>query len=269
MKKIKFILKCFMWMLIILTALVVGVYFFLGTIVEKAIINILPSITQTAANVDKVDLSLLSGRVEILGLKIGNPKGYSDNNIFELGKILVTFEPKSILTDKIVINSVEIVGTGVSAELKNLKSLDTNVSQLQKNIESYLGSSEQKNILGKTTLETDEKTSGGSGKKVIIKDLKINDTKASFGISGKTVTIPLPDIHKTGIGEGKENKSFAEIIADILNMISWESVKATGTAVKDLTKQGISEVKNMIQEGKESLEEKTKSTIQGLKGIFQ
>ena len=116
MKKIKFILKCFMWMLIILTALVVGVYFFLGMIVEKAIINILPSITQTAANVDKVDLSLLSGRVEILGLKIGNPKGYSDNNIFELGKILVTFEPKSILTDKIVINSVEIVVTCVSSE---------------------------------------------------------------------------------------------------------------------------------------------------------
>ncbi len=268
MKKLKFILKCFVYLLIILIALVVGVYFFLGTIVEKAIVNVVPQVTQTTANVDKVDLSLLSGRVEILGLKIGNPKGYSDNNIFELGKILVTFEPKSVLTDKIVVNSVEIVGTGVSAELKDLKSLDTNVSQLQKNIESYLGSSEQKNIPEKENPKTAEKTKSGSGKKVVIKDLKINDTNASFGVSGKTVTIPLPDIHKTGIGEGKENKSFAEIVADILNMISWESVKATGTAVKDLTKQGISEVKNMIQENKASLEEKTKGAIQGLKGLF-
>ena len=264
MKKIKFILKCFMWLLIILLALVVGVYFFLGIIVEKAIVNVVPPITQTTANVDKVDLSLLNGRVEILGLKIGNPKGYSDNNIFELGKILVTFEPKSILTDKIVINSVEIVGTGVSAELKNLKSLDTNVSQLQKNIESYLGASEQK----KSPKKKDEKTTTDNSKKVVIKDLKINDTKASFGVSGKTVTIPLPDIHKTGIGEGKEHKNFVEVVADILNMISWESVKVTGTAIEDLTKQGISEVKNLIKEGKSSLEKNVNGTIQGLKGLF-
>ena len=236
----------------------------MGSIVREGINRYVPPITGTTASVQSVDLSLLSGQIEIKNLKIGNPKGFSDNNIFELGSVLVSFEPKTVLTDKIIIKSVLISGTKVSAELKNLYSLDSNVSALQNNINKYLGTDTSK---AKNNKKDEAKDDGG--KKVVIKDLKIKDTSLSLGVSGQTVTLPLPDIHKKGIGEDKKEKSMAQIFADILNMISLESVKGLGTAASDLAKKGWKGTKDVISGGAGAVTDTAKSVKDSIKGIFK
>lgn len=142
----RFIIKTVLWLILLLIIALVAGYFYLGTIVKEVVTRYVPPITGTTAVVEHVDLSLHKGLVEIRQLKIGNPKGFSDNSIFELGGIKVAFQPKSVLTDKIIINSVIIDGTKVSAELKNLYSLDSNVSALQQNINDYLGPTTKKEI---------------------------------------------------------------------------------------------------------------------------
>ena len=181
------------------------VYYYLGTIVKEGINRYVPPITGTTASVEDVDLSLLKGRVEIKNLQIGNPKGYSSNDIFRLGNVQVLFEPKTVLDDKIIIKSVIISGTQVSAEMKNLHSFDNNVSALQGNIEKYIGADSKKTEKAPVQKETAPKS---GGKKVSVKDLKVNDTSLSLGVSGHTITIPLPNIHKTGIGEDKKEKPY-------------------------------------------------------------
>ena len=273
-KLFRFILKCLFWLLLLLIVAVIAVYYYLGTIVKEGINRYVPPITGTTASVQDVDLSLLKGQIEIKNLQIGNPKGFSSNDIFKLGNIKVLFEPKSVLTDKIIIRSVAISGTQVSAEMKNLYSLDSNVSALQANINSYLGT-EKKTEEKKAPAQKAEAPKS-DGKKVIIKDLKINNTALSLGVSGQTVTIPLPDIHKTGIGEGKKDKSVAEVFADILNMISLESVKGVADAVSDLAKQGWKGAKDLVKGGAgvvtdtaKSVTDGAKSTVDGIKGLFK
>ena len=90
------------------------------------------------------------------------------------------------------------------------------------------------------------------------------------------MTLPLPNIHKTGIGEEKKAKTVGEIFADILNLISVESVKAVSTAATDLAKQGIKGAKDLIssganslKDGAKSISDTTKNTVKGLKGLFK
>ena len=275
----RFIIKAILWLLLLLVIALVALYFYLGTIVKEIVTRYVPPITGTTAVVEHVDLSLHKGLVEIRGLKIGNPKGYSDNNIFELGGIKVTFQPKSVLTDKIIIDSIIISGTKVSAELKNLYSLDSNVGTLQQNINDYLGPSNKKTKKkAEKPQAKDQKSSGG--KKVVIKDLQINDTILSLGASGKTVSLPLPNIQQKNIGEAKKEKSVGEIIADILNLLSWESVKGVANAAKDLAKQGvqfatdlakqgIQGATDLVSSGTNAITDGAKGTIDGIKGLFK
>ena len=172
-----------------------------------------------------------------------------------------------------------IDGTKVSAELKNLYSLDNNVSALQKNVENYLDVSDKKDAPQKTeTKQTQPKKS--AGKTVIVKDLKINNTEVSVGFSGHTVAIPLPNIHKTGIGEEKKEKTIGEIIADILDIISVESIKAVATGAKDLAKdiasgakdlakQGLKDAKDILSSGSEAVKGNAKKALQDIKGLFK
>ncbi|MBP5534330.1 MAG: hypothetical protein J6Y03_02345 [Alphaproteobacteria bacterium] len=269
---IRLIFKILFWLILLLIVALMCIYYYLGTIVREGVNRYVPPVTGTTASVGSVNLALLKGEIEIKELQIGNPEGFSSNDIINLERIYVTFEPKSVFTDKIIIKSVLISGTKVSAEMKNLYSLDSNISVLQDNINKYLkaDAAEQKAEEKKKDIKKSNE------KKVIIKDLKIKDTSLSLGVSGQTVTLPLPDIHKTGIGENKKGRSMAEIFADILNMISLESVKGLATAVSDLAKKGWDGAKGVISDGADavtgaakSVSEGAKNTFKSIKGMFE
>jgi len=218
----------------------------------------------------------LSGRIGIRDLKIGNPAGYSSNSIFELGRVDVAFQPKTVLTDKIIIDSVVISGTKVSAELKNLYSLDSNVGALHENINNYLGTPAKKTAEKK---EPPAKASG-NGKKVVIKDLQIKNTELSVGAAGATVSLALPDIQQKNIGEAKKEKTIAEVMADILDLISVESLKGVTKGAKDLAKQGVDfatdiakkgvdGAKDLVSSGASTVKDGAKSAVDGIKGLFK
>lgn len=266
----KCILKIVGVLLLLVIGAVIGIYYYLGTIVKEAIGRFVPPVTGTTASVDHVDLALIGGYIDIRGLKIGNPAGFSDKNIFELGSVRVDFEPKTVLSDKIIINSVAVSGTKVSAELKNLYSLDSNVKALQRNIESYMGSE------NKTTKTESAKTeSSAASKQVVVRDLSVKGSELTVGVGGQTVTLPLPDIHQKNIGEGKEKKSLVQVMADLLDSLSLESVKALAKAVQDLAKQGLSGAKSVLDSGVNQLKgageavgKGAKGTLDGLKSLF-
>ena len=55
-KLFRFIFKCLFWLLILLILAIVGVYYYLGTIVKEGINRYVPPITGTTASVEDVDL---------------------------------------------------------------------------------------------------------------------------------------------------------------------------------------------------------------------
>lgn len=263
---IRGLFKGLFYLVLLCVILLIVAYIYAGEIVKKAISVAVPPVTQTTASVDGVDLSLLSGKIGVRGLAIGNPKGFSDNNIFELGDIAVTFDPKSVFTDKIVIHSVAITGTGISAEM-NAKG-QTNVGVLNQNIQNYLGSS---NGGSKPAAATQPKEAQGSSKKVVIHDLKINDSKLTLGVAGQTMTLVLPNIHQTNIGEGKKSKTIPEMVATILSYFSSESVKAVLNSGNELMKQSLENAKGMLNSGKDAIKQQAdqaKGALDNLKNLF-
>lgn len=264
---LKRIFKFFAWLIVILAILIIAVYLSLGLIVKKAITTAVPPITGTTVDVDDIDLSLLGGHVSIKGFKIGNPEGFAAPSIFELGSIAVEFDPKSILTDKIIIKKVAIDKTSAAAEIN--KRGEVNIMLLQQNIENYLNKTPTTPAPQKEADKAPAKDSSG-GKKVVIKQLNIDNTKLQLGAIGQIVTINLPDIHKTGIGEEKgKSKTLPETIATILSYFSEASVKGIAQSGNQLFMQGLENTKAMLKQGREALNQQLDNVKDGASKISE
>lgn len=279
--------KLFKWLFILILVLclaVVGIYMYAGEIVKFSVEKFLPEVTQTNVQLNRVELSLLKGHVGIYGLNIANPQGYGSDDAFSLKQISVSFDPKSVLTDKIIINQILIDGTHVSAEAtyQNGK-ITSNLTQIQQNVESYLNkfnaSSGQKTAESKPQPQT-ESTTQGAGKQVVIRDLQINNSELTVGVMKQVVSTALPDIRKKNIGEQGQKFSWKDAVAYIFNLISAESVKGTVNAVQEALRQGALQIvgtaKDTLNAVKESAKESadnvvkdvTGNAVDAVKGLF-
>ena len=249
------LLKTIIWAILLIILLVVVLYFSAGKLIQHFAPDFISKITQTETALGEVDLSLFSGKIAINDLAIGNPSGYKDKNVFELGKILIDYDPKSLLTNKIIVNKVQLSGIGVSSEL-NVQGKN-NITQLIDNINKSLGTDNTKEEKKAPQAAAEPKQQKSeSDTSVVIRDLVIEDSSVRAGIAGQISTIPLPTIHQQNIGEQNE-QTIAQTVQGIITLISSESAKATVKATKDAAK-------NAIDAGKGTF----KGLKDGLKNLF-
>ena len=110
----------------------------------------------------------------------------------------------------------------------------------------------QKNILGeqkpatKKDSEADKKEKAAPSKTVVIKDLTVKDAKVSASISGIGMTLPLPAIHLTGIGENKPS-TFKQALASIMKVFSTETLNAIAKATTEALKSGANSLGSMLK----------------------
>ena len=257
MKFFKTIFKWIMYLILLLILILVGVYFAAGFLIKTAVSNIVPPITQTTASLDDVDISLFSGKVSFGGLKIGNPAGFSDKNVFELKEISVLFDPRSVLTDNILIHQVKVDGVTINAEL-NMK-MDSNLSVIKKNVQDFIGTDEKTSAKTAPPKATSQKAEGE--KNVIIKELTVSNVSLNPGIAAASARIPLPTIHLKNLGE-KKKESVANVIATGLNRLTLESITAFAKASKDMV---VDQVKSLTQ----GVKDVSDSVSSGFKNLFK
>jgi uncharacterized protein involved in outer membrane biogenesis len=164
--------------LIVVAVIVVG--FFLGTIVKTGMETVGPKITQVSIKVDAVNLSLLTGSARVKGLVVGNPEGYKTPQAISVDSAAVGVNPFSVLSDKIVVRSVRVEAAEITFE-GGLGG--NNLSKIMDNV----------NAIAKT------------GRKIEVDDFLITGAMVHVnltGMSGKEMTLPLPDIHLTNLGKG-------------------------------------------------------------------
>ena len=116
--------------LIVLAVVIVG--FFLNQTIKTAVTNVAPYFTGTPVALEKVDVSLLRGRVEIGGFTVGNPQGYSNPNAIELQKFVLDLDLGKLFSDPLVVEEVTIEGVTVDYE-PNLK-MGSNLQDIQANV---------------------------------------------------------------------------------------------------------------------------------------
>lgn len=266
--------KFLLVLLIILLLLVGGVYYLflnLEPIVKKAVNKYGSQITGTEVTLGGFKLSPLSGEAELTGIRVANPKGYQEPYILSVGSVYAKLNVKSVLEPVIVVEQIRITEPAISYELKDVTM--SNVSELLANINKNTssagaGTEDAAQKPAKAETEAQPKGETGAGKKVVINLLNVTggniNVGASLGGKGATADVPLPDIQLKDIGRenGKEGKSIAETVSDVLK-------KILDTAYETVVKQGLSGLKNLAEDGAKALEGAAQNLQESAKGLLQ
>lgn len=233
--------------LVVVGVIIVGA--FLGPIVKQGIETIGPRITKVSVKVDQVHLSLLTGSASINGLVVGNPNGYHTPQAISAKMIAVGVNPLSVLSDKIVLRSVQIESPQITFE-GGLRG--NNLSQILDNVNAASQSEAQQS----GTVSTNAAAPAKPSKKFEVDDLLITGAKVHVSLTdlgGKEMTLPLPPIHLTDLGKNKEGITVADLSRSVLNAIVSATVKAvsnTGVGVgkhaEKLGKEGVNTIKKSI-----------------------
>lgn len=235
----------------VLVALVlVGVFvlsFFLGGIVTSGINGFGPRITQTKVNLGSASISPLTGSGTLSNLVIGNPKGWSENNLCALGKIHLQVSPFSVLSDRILIEEILIDAPEFNYETKLIAS---NVKDLLKNIEEATGGA-RKDSSGATTKD-------GKPIKIEVRKFSLTNGKVRLGLGGTGATLPMPAITLTDIGTKEGGVTPDQLVLAVMKSVTSSIVTATASALGDLSKTGGA-----------SAAEGVKKAGEALKGLFK
>lgn len=265
----KRVIKFFAWFVAILVVLLIALYFTLDFWIKTGIEKVVPQITGTPVTVSSVSVSPFQGKATIKGLDIQNPKGFTTPSAFKLGEISVHVDINTVLSDTIVVKSVKIDGPEAAFELADGK---TNISVLQKNIESFTGTPDE--TKKKETKKAEEK-SDKPAKKVIVDDLQFTNGSVRLAAIGKDIKVPLPSIHMKDIGRDKPT-TIGQMVAKILDIFSIESLKSFANSGKEMLKSAGKELQNQVEgvkdnlkKGADSLKESGENLKNNIKGFFK
>lgn len=197
---------------------VVGLTFFLGSIVTAGVNRFGPSITQTKVELSSANLSPLSGSGTLHGLVVGNPKGWSDTPLCSLGKVHFDAAPFSILGDHIVVNEITIDAPEFNYETKIVAS---NVSDLLKNIEAVTGGS---------TPGAQPTAKNGKPIKFEVKHFALTNGKVRVGFGPTALSLPMPPIDLTNLGTSEGGITPDQLVFAVMKSVTGSIVTATTQA---------------------------------------
>lgn len=230
----KFLKARFVLVLVLVALLVLGAAlhpFFLGPSIKAAVEKIGPRVTQTRITLTKAHVNLFRGVVELEGLQVDNPAGYTTEAVIKVGAVKIRLAPGSVFTDTIRVKQVYISGAEAWYEMGIPSS---NVGKLQKQVAEFSGAQEKK--------AAQPQASGKPGKKVVIDDLQILGTRVHVGVKGAggaALPIPVPNIRKQDLGKEGDGKSIGQMSAEILTAILGgisDAALSAGKAVGDAGK---------------------------------
>jgi hypothetical protein len=225
MKKIVSILVV---LLVVAVLAVVGVAFFLGSIVKKGVETVGSKVAQVPVRLDSANISVLSGNGSLKGLFVANPEGFKSPSAIEAGEINVSIVPGSALSDVFVVRSVQVISPVIT--LEGLKG--DNLQKILGNLQASTGGRPKDK-----KPEAGEAKSGGAGKKIQIDDLLIKGGKVNLFIPmGGTASVALPEFHMTGLGKDSGGLTAAEISARVINEILNRGMSAAAGGGMDATK---------------------------------
>ncbi|MSU47523.1 MAG: hypothetical protein EXS37_00245 [Opitutus sp.] len=237
----------------ILAALgVVGVVvltFFLGNIVTAGINNFGPKLTQTKVTLASARISPLTGSGTLSGLVVGNPKGWSENDLCSLGKVHLSVAPFSLLGDHIVVNEIDIEAPEFNYETKIVAS---NVKDLLKAIEATMGGSKDT-----AAPQPGATTTSGKAIKFEVKKFRLKNGRVRLGVAGTGMTLPMSDIELTDLGTKEGGITPDQLVFAVMKSVTGSIVSATAKAAGDIGKTSGA-----------AAAEGAKKTVEGIKSLF-
>ncbi len=249
----KWVLRVGVIVLVLVIALLAGVFISLNSIVKKGVETVGPQLTQTDVRLGSAKLSPMSGNGELSKLFVGNPEGYKTPSAIEVKNVKVAVKLSSVLSKTIVIDEINLQAPEINFE-GGLTG--NNLMKILKNLE---GAPDDV----KTT--PNGKSASEGARKYFVKDVVIDGGLIHVNVSAlgntQAFTVPLPPIHLENIGSENNGVTAAQLCKEIMKPLVASAMKSGMEAVAGLG----SKVKEI---GKGATEQIDKTTS-GLKGIFK
>jgi hypothetical protein len=195
---------------VVVITIVVLLNFFGGAVIVKTVNLAGPQLLGVPVTLEKAHLALLRGHVRLTGLRVGNPEGFKTDSLFDLGRLEIDLDVRSLGTDTIHIRKILVDAPGITYE-RGLTS--SNIGKLLENLESKDSSA------GESKPAATEE----GATRVVIDQFVISNAKLKVSITGAAgfaAPIPLPTIELKDIGKEKEGATFASVIRDIVKAIA-------------------------------------------------
>jgi hypothetical protein len=247
-------------LLIVVGVAVLG--FYLNSMIKAGVEAVGPKITGTTMKLDAVDLSPLSGQGRLKGLVVGNPQGFQTASSFKLADAKVRVDLKTALSNKLVIEEILIDGPEITYEGGPSGS---NISKIQENVAAFT-----KSVTPKGAADSKPPTKDPAQKKVQINQFTLKNAQLNASTSmlkGKTVTLPMPDIHLKDIGKNSDGVTPETAAAEIFAAVNRSVVQSVAGAGKLLEKGAAAVGEAAKGVGSEAGKAGSKA-VEGVKGLF-
>lgn len=187
----------------------------LGRLIEEGVEEHGPPLTGTEVSLGGASVSIFDGAGELTDLRIGNPEGYSDDRAFDLGRIAIVIDPKSVASDVVRIRSLVVDGPKLLAEFDPAGR--NNLKAILNHVKAVAGGGGAK-----------KQTSGGPGKKLIIDEFRFENAQARALAPSLKLdkTVKLPPVVLKNLGAKQGGAAAADIANQILRPIVDATVAA-------------------------------------------
>ncbi len=229
--------KILLGIVIAVVALIVvgalAIHFFLDSAVKRGVETIGPKMAKVDVKLDAVHTSLLGGQGSLKGLVVGNPEGYKAPHAISVGTVAVSIKPGSLLSDKIIIKSINVEAPEITFE-GGLGG--NNLNKILANLNENTSGPGSTNIAGATPKEEKK-----ASRKLEVDDFQINNAKLDAnvtipGIGSKMLSLTLKPIHLTNLGTGPDGITAPELTKQVIQAIESQATEAVTSETGDLGK---------------------------------
>ncbi len=209
-KLLKFIAKTLVVLIVLVILLLLLNPLWVGQTAGMIANAVVPGMTGTDFNVDKIRVNLYTGTIRVEKLRLANPKGYDAEDAVSLDKLSVKLSTMSLFSSTIKIQDITIENPYVSY-------LDENGTN---NFEAIAANVKAGKEDDKSKEAKPEEAKDG-GKKVVIDRLSIAGTRVRYGM----ITLPVLDIVLSGLGASEGG-----VTIDNVGLEIWEKIKSSFTS---------------------------------------
>lgn len=256
----KWLRRTLIVLLVLLAVVVLIINFFLGTVITKSLETAGPIALGVPITLDDAEFRLLRGHVTLRGFVLGNPKGFKTEKAISVDEVTVDLDPKTLLSDTLVIKRIYVNAPDITYELGLGKS---NIGRILEQAEGPDDKDDKAEAEKKEEPAKDEK----GGKKVVINDFLIENGRVRISTTlamGAAAPVPLPTIHLKDIGKEKQGTSPLDVFKQVLGAIVG-SVTKIGADSEGAAADASEKAAKAVEEGAEG---KT-NVIGSLMGIFK
>lgn len=254
-KAMKVVETVVLLVLIIVVLAIIGFSLYGENMIKKGVETAGTKALKVAVKLDNLNLSLFKGAVGINGLTVANPQGYEHQTLLELQSGNITTKLKSLMSDTVQIESINLDGVSVSIEQKGLSN----------NLQDIL------NAIPKT--DEPAATSDKPSKKLHIKQLKISNVKVNvklLPVPGKadTIILELEPIEMSNLGSD-DKMTTAKLAKEVVLAIAKNiAKKGAGLLPDDMLNNMNTSINQAAEMGKAAIEEGQKAVEEG-KGLLE